>query len=361
MERLKTHPAHEMREETRRHTVRTKARTGFVTAVAGVVGSSAVALMLMSLYGCEKHTGPMDKVVLGAEASMLPAAVWVAEGKGYFREEGLDVTIKEFDSGRLSFLAMLEDGSVDISTVAPTPIMFSSFARQDFSILATFVYSDEDVKVIARRDKGITTAKDLRGKKVGTPAGTTGQFFLQAFLTFNKLRATEVEMIDVGPSDLPAALQSGRVDAIVIWEPHAHRAQQLLGDRALRLPSSPVYRETFNFMVMRDFARDNPRALRKFLRAADEATTFVRDHPEESQALVAERLNLDREVTAALWGDFVFGISLDQSLILTLEDEARWAIASGLAGEKAKVPNYLDYIHVDALEDVKPEAVTVIR
>ena len=48
--------------------MRTKARTGFITAVAGVVASSAVALMLMSRYGCGKHTGPMDKVVLGAEA-----------------------------------------------------------------------------------------------------------------------------------------------------------------------------------------------------------------------------------------------------------------------------------------------------
>ena len=317
--------------------------------------------MLMWRGGGGRHAGPVDKIVLGAEASMLPAAVWVAEGKGYFREEGLDVTIKGFDTGKQSFLAMLQEGSVDISTVAPTPIMFSSLTRQDFYILATFAYADTDIKVIARSDRGIKTATDLRGKKVGAAAGTTGQFFLGAFLTARKLSASDVEMVDIAPSDLPTALQSGRVDAIVIWEPHAYKAQQLLRDKALRLESSDVYRTTFNFTVMRNFARDNPRALRKFLRAAERAATFVRNHPAESQALVAERLNLDREVTAALWGDFVFGISSDQSLILTLEDEARWAIRSGFAGGRTDIPNYLEYIHTDALEDVKPEAVTIIR
>ena len=140
-------------------------------------------------------TGSVEKITLGAEASLLTAAVWVAEEKGYFQESGIEVEIKQFDSGRLSFLAMLAGEGVDISTVAPTPIMFNSFERQDFSILATFVYSEEDVKVIARKDKGINDAADLvelmlvESKKVGTPAGTTGQFFLSAFLTANAKRS----------------------------------------------------------------------------------------------------------------------------------------------------------------------------
>ena len=112
----------------------------------------SIALLGFSI-SIDKPTKPIEKVSLGVEASLLPAAVWVADNKGYFQDEGLDLTIKEFNSGRLSFLAMLKGEGVDISTVAPTPIMFSSFNRQDFSILATFVYSYDDVKVIARRDK----------------------------------------------------------------------------------------------------------------------------------------------------------------------------------------------------------------
>jgi sulfonate transport system substrate-binding protein len=193
--------------------------------------------------------GDVDKLKLGAETSLLNAAVWIAEDKGYFEKEGLDIEIKEFTSGKASFNDMLNGGG-DISTVAPTPIMFNSFKRQDFSIIATFVYSDNDFKVIARKDSGISQAKDLKGKKVGIVDGSTSQFFLSAFLTLRGLKDSDVETIDFESADLPRALNDGKVDVIVIWEPHVYNAGELLGSNAIRLPSSEVYRETFNFMVM---------------------------------------------------------------------------------------------------------------
>ena len=61
-----------------------------------------------------------------------------------------------------------------------------------------------------------------------------------------------------------------------------------------------------------------------------------------------------------LWDDFIFEISLDQSLIVTIEAEARWAIKNNLTDAR-EVPNYLDYIHMDALEKVKPEAIGIIH
>jgi ABC-type nitrate/sulfonate/bicarbonate transport system substrate-binding protein len=324
----------------------------------GPIAVFVIIAVTIAITGCQT-SGSLDKITLGVETSLLPAAVWVAESKGYFQKYGLDVTIKEFDSGKASFNDMLASG-VDISTVAPTPIMFNSFDRQDFSIFATFVDSYNDVKVIAHKDRGIATASDLKGKKIGTPMGTTGQFFVEAFFVYNGIRSSEVEVIDINPSDLPSALADGNVDAIVIWEPHGYNTQKLLGDKAVRLPSSDVYKETFNFMVMNDFARDNPEILKRFTKAVDYATTFIKNNKEESQKIVAERLGLDKEVTNILWDDFVFEISLHQSLIITLEDEARWAVNNDLV-EAEKIPNYLDYIYIDALEEVKPEAVTIIQ
>ncbi len=300
------------------------------------------------------------KATLGVEASLLPASVWIAEEKGFFRDAGLDITIREFDSGRASFLAMLNGEGVDIATVAPTPIMFESFKRQDFAVFATFASSREDIKVIARKDKGIDTAADLTGKKVGTPAGTTGHFYLNAFLAFNGVSSSEVEMVDIRPPDLPMALKNNQVDAIIIWEPHAHDALNLLGVNGLRLPSSEVYRTTFNFVAMKDFIGEHPEVNERFLRAIDRATIFIQNNNEESQAIVAARLDLDRQLLAVSWDDFAFEVSLDQSLILALEEEARWAITNNLTN-KNEPPNFLDYIYTDALDKVKPEAVTIIR
>jgi NitT/TauT family transport system substrate-binding protein len=305
-----------------------------------------------------KTSGPLEKVTVGAETSLLTAAIWLAESKGYFESEGLDVTIKEFDSGKASFQAMLDGVGIDISTVAPTPIMFSSFKRDDFAIFATFVYSYDDVKVIARKDKGIATAKDLKGKKVGTPAGTTGQFFLNAFLTDNGILASDVEELDFSPSDLPGALEKNQVDAIVIWEPHGYLARRRLGGNAARLPSSEVYKETFNYVVMKEYAARHPEILAKFLRATDTATAFITEKTAEAQDIVARRLMLDSNTTVALWDDFRFEMSLDQALIRTLEQEGIWAIRNGLVDEP-KIPNYLEYIHLESLKTINPKAVTI--
>jgi len=320
----------------------------------------------ITVSGCSQPAGEYtesvdkEKVTLGVEDSLLSSAVWVAESKGYFEREGLDLTIKEFDSGKSSFLSMLKGEGIDISTVAPTPIMFNSFDRQDFYIFATFAYAYEDIKVIADRSKGITEAIDLEGKKIGTTAGTTGQFFLEVFLIYNGLSPSEVEVIDISPSELPDALKNNQVDAIVIWEPHANNAQKLLGQDAIRLPSSDVYQTTFNFMAMKDYAKAHPEVLIKYLRAIDEATDFIGKNREEAQAIVSERLKVDEEIMALLWDVFTFEISLNQSLLVALEAEARWAIKYKLT-ESTEVPNYLDYIYYDVLEEVKPEAIGIIR
>ncbi|MBW7997150.1 MAG: transporter substrate-binding domain-containing protein [Candidatus Glassbacteria bacterium] len=307
-----------------------------------------------------KYTRSLEKVTIGVEKSFLPAAVWVAENKGYFEEERLNLTIKEFDSGKASLIAMLNGEGIDISAAAPTPIMFSSFVREDFFIISTFAYAYEDIKVIANKDSGINNAEDLKGKKIGTLMGSTGQFFTETFLIHNSISPSDVEVVNIAPTDLPEALKNGHIDAQVIWEPHGTTARDLLGDKAIRLPSGKVYKTTFNFLTMKNFANENPEILERFLRGINKATDFLNNNKEESQKIIANRLNLIKEVVALHWDDFTFNLSLDQTFFINIESEARWAIRNELT-DKTKVPNYLEYIYIDALESVKPEAVTIIR
>jgi NitT/TauT family transport system substrate-binding protein len=308
-----------------------------------------------------RYTGPVEKVTIGVESSLLPSSIWVAENKGYFEEEGLDLTIKEFDSGKASLVAMLSgDVGIDISAAAPTPIMFNSFGREEFYVFGTFAYAYEDIKVIANKDSGIADVNDLIGKKIGTLMGSTGEFFTETFLIFNSISPDDVEMVNIAPSDLPEALNSGEIDAQVIWEPHGTTAKHLLGDRYIRLPSADVYKTTFNFLTMKNFANENPEILRRFLKAVDKATDFIKNNKEEAQEITANRLNLQKEDVALHWDEFTFELSLDQSFLVNIEAEARWAIKNKLTSA-TKAPNYLDYVYLDALEAVKPEAVTIIR
>ncbi len=84
---------------------------------------------------------------------------------------------------------------------------------------------------------------------------------------------------------------------------------------------------------MNAFANNNPEVLEKFLRAIDKANIFIINNKQESQEIVAERLNLDNDVVALQWDEFTFKLSLDQSLLINIESEARWAINQKQYGE----------------------------
>ena len=90
------------------------------------------------------------------------------------------------------------------------------------------------------------------------------------------------------------------------------------------------------------------------------AEKFARENPDEAQEIVAGKIGMDRAKFNEIWELFNFKVALDQSLLLTLEAEARWAIKNKLTN-KTEVPDYLYYIYMDALEEVKPKAVGIIR
>lgn len=343
-----------MGRNRRSEAVSRTARTGLI--VLTMVMLAGVALWMARRPG--PPTGPMDTIVLGAETIPFSAPVWVAEHNGYFREEGVEVEIRGFDSGRTALFTMVEQGGLDLVTAAQTPVISKSFGRSDYAIVAGMVYSDKDVKLLARRDRGITSPQDLKGKTVGITRGSSGHFFLGLFLAYHQLQLSDVRTVDLEPTRLGGALIEGQVDAVATWEPHIYRARKALGDKAALLPSSNIYREDFYFIARKEFISRHPVALERFLRAIEKAQQFIRKRRAETLDIVLRRLQMDSEVLRATWDQFQFGSFLDQAILESLEDEARWAIENKLT-EAARVPNYLEYLHTEALLAVKPEAVTI--
>ena len=308
----------------------------------------------------EKYAGSVEKVTIGiSSTSLLPCLIHIAHEKGFFLNEGVDMEIKGYPAGKFA-LAGTFDGEVDMCTVADPPIVFNSFKRDDFAVFATILDSAQHAKVLARKDRNINTAKDLIGKKVATTKWTTSYFFMSTFFIFNGLELSDVELVDLKPKEMVSAITSGDVDAVFAWEPNILNAKKTLGGNAIILPSKVGYTATFNLLSKKAFIKDNPQLLKRILKALAKAEAFVRDNRKESIDIIASRLKTDTELVDMLWDGYTFRLSLAQSLLIILEDQARWAIKNNLVDIK-EVPNYLDYIHVDALEQVVPQVVTIIR
>ena len=316
-------------------------------------------MLLLLIAGCvQKAPQPVEKIVLGTQTIAHNAPVWIAENKGYFQEEGLKVEIREFASGQVALQTMLNTKGIDLATAAQTPVIYNSFRRNDYAIICSMVCSDKDINILARQDKGIKAPENLKGKTIGITTGTSSHFFLGLFLTDHQMEMSDVKMVDMEPVRLSAALIQGKVDAIVTWEPYIYQARKILGDKALLFPNQGLYRLEVYFIARKDYLKDHSEALKRFLRAIEKGEAFILKNRNEAKEIISKRLKIDIEVVNATWDDLIFRLFLDQSILVSLEDQARWAIINRLT-DVEKVPNYLDYIHTEALKAVKPEAVSI--
>ena len=161
--------------------IHTRLKTRFPVWIGALFAITVLLVGGISFMSCESDkTGIREKITVGISKSFLSIPVYIAQTQGFFSDEGLDVTVKEYTSGKKA-TQVLFAGEVGISTVADMPVIFESFKREDFCIIATFSYSFHFVKIIARKDSGIKKGVDLKGKKVGVNRGTSSHFFLAVF------------------------------------------------------------------------------------------------------------------------------------------------------------------------------------
>jgi ABC-type nitrate/sulfonate/bicarbonate transport system substrate-binding protein len=321
----------------------------------------ALAVILCSGTGCEpeKQTGLPEKIIIAYTTSVSDALVHIAFTKNYFAEEGLDAIPQRHATGKLALQSVLE-GKADLASAADTPIMFAAMNGKKMSILATIETSDKNECILVRQDRGIMKPSDLKGKRIGLTRGTAGDFFGESFLAAEDINRKQVTIVNMSPDEMSAALGTGRVDAVSIWNPFLIQLKKESGAKARIFCDETVYTETLNIVAGRDFVGQHPEAVRRVLRALVRAETFASERPEEARRLVAEFIKADKAILDEVWNIFNFHVTLDQSLLMSLEDQSKWAMKQRLT-KHTDMPNYLDFIYVEGLRAVKPGAVRIIR
>jgi NitT/TauT family transport system substrate-binding protein len=112
--------------------------------------------------------------------------------------------------------------------------------------------------------------------------------------------------------------------------------------------------------VLSDWIAENPEVLNHFLKSLAQAEAFTNNNPDQAKTIVKNQMNYTDGYMGTVWSENQFSLSLDQSLVSTMEAEARWMINNNLTN-KTIIPDFLNYINVDGLYSVKPESVNLIR
>jgi NitT/TauT family transport system substrate-binding protein len=298
----------------------------------------------------------MEKVTIAGTDLPGSSAIIIAHEKGFFRAEGLDATLIRRASGGQALVEVIA-GTADFATVGDTPFARAVVEGKALKVIASIGENSYANAIVARRDRGVFAAQDLRKKRVGRVPWTTADFFLHSYLTTSYVDPGEVTVIDYDPPGLPQALQSGEVDAISTWPPYATLVAEQLHTNAVILHDPSVYTMIWNVAVRSEWAALRPEAIRKFLRAVLRSSRFIQEHPDDARLIYATENKTDLAGAATAWKGWHFNVELDQSLILDLEDQARWILRQNKTNQCP--PNFLDFIYCDGLRAVQPGAVTI--
>lgn len=315
---------------------------------------AALLIGLVALGGTTAWAA--EPIVLALSRSPLSLPFYIAEQQEYFAAEGVPLKVVEIIGGHRTMQFML-DGHADLATSSEAVVMFNSFRRADFAVLTSFVTSTDDVKIIVQPDSGIRSVAQLAGKRVGTIVGSASHYYLDSLLLLNGGDPKSVRLASLQPEAMAAALKNKEVDAVAVWQPYAYRAEQeVTGARVL--PDDGAYTLSFNLVASRKAIGERRGDLVKLLQALERAQRFIASEPAKAKAILRDRLQLDPAYVDWLMTRYKYRLSLEQSLITTLESEARWARDEGLVSA-TRLPNYLTLVHSAPLRQVRPGAVGI--
>jgi NitT/TauT family transport system substrate-binding protein len=251
--------------------------------------AAAMALMVAAPALAEDQ----QPLRIGWVSAMANAPAVIADKKGFFKQEGLNVELKPFGDGPVIQQAVAS-GDVDVAYVGAPPV-YQWFARGlDSVILAKVNYGQ--AALVAKADGPIHTLADLKGQRLaGVNRGSGMDVLLRGYVLGDvaKLDPADLQLSQMPAGNMNAALDTGVVDAVFEWEPFVSQsvlrgAGRVVFDVNEALPHYPWY----VIAATRKVVGARPDDIVKLLRAHRKAIAFLHDHPEESDQIIAAAFKL---------------------------------------------------------------------
>jgi NitT/TauT family transport system substrate-binding protein len=205
-----------------------------------------------------------------------------AVGEGYYKDVGLDVTLVQ-GNGSGNTAQLVASGRAQLAYADAVPVAQMIAKGAPMKIVST-IYQSNPTAVMALKKTNINSVRDLVGKKVGVPSGTSQATMLPLFFASNKMKESDVTLIDMPvPSMVPALLQ-GQVDA-VLGSIDAYQIQAESQGAQLsifRFADYGVPTVSTSILASNAYLKDNPEVVRKFIAATLKGWSFALDNPEKT-------------------------------------------------------------------------------
>lgn len=320
--------------------------------------TTLIGLLLFGLVAASCGEDEPTSITIASSTPIESPQVVVALQNGFFEDNGLNVEITRFTSGRDALTALL-GGQADYAIMAELPASSAAMAGESYRILAEISSLSGHQKVMTRTDTGITGFADLAGRDVGLLVGTSSHYELQLAMESVGMSSADVNVVGLGPPAQPGALETGDVDAIMAFDSFYTATKNLLGDRYAEVPGTGYH---LRFLLSAgESMLDNDDVSEKVLQALLDAEELIVSDPAKAKADIVEWSG--GQVNAAradeVFNTYVFGLNLGSGLVAQMVDEGEWLRdAHGVDGD----PNaalFTSYINSGPLSAVASDRVNL--
>jgi len=197
----------------------------FVKTAAAALALSFALAGTASAQGVEKKDLTLG---VGGKSLLYYLQLTLTERLGYFKEQGLNVTVTDFGGGAKALQSLI-GGSADVVTGAYEHTIRMQVKGQPIAAVLE-LGRFPGIVLAVRKSKAdqIKSFKDLKGAKIGVTApGSSTNFFVNALIAKDGLKPDDVSIIGVGTGlSAIAAMKKGEIDAISNLDPVITKLQQ---------------------------------------------------------------------------------------------------------------------------------------
>lgn len=276
-------------------------------------------------------------------------SLWVGLERGFFKEEGLDVSIEGvFNAGPEEMMAFASR-SLDIGYLGVAPSL-TGVANKSASVKAIALANTEGSAIVVRKESPIKDVKALSGKTVAIPGYSSVQdILLKKALEQAGLDHKKVTVIVVKPPEMLAALDTKQIDAFIAWEPHPARAVKR-GIGRILATSGQVWRNhpCCVVAVEETFHARNADRIKAFLRAHVRAVAFISGNPAEAVRIAMKYTGMDEETIREAMRNITYHYAIPKD---TIREYAGALLSYG----------YIKQVSVEALLDTFLDTKTLLE
>jgi NitT/TauT family transport system substrate-binding protein len=314
-------------------------------------------LLWIAAYGYRHRAGSERasnaggaRIRVGTNRALGTVAPYVARDKGFFDEHGVEAQVIDFNDVT-TLMESITSGQLDVALVGiSSPAIWQ---QRGVPLKIVAAANGGGHVLLTRKDTGIRSLTDLRGKKIATPKpGTVTDTLFRAHIVHDLAGLDPERDIQIIPNmaaaDMSTVLIASReVDAAITWEPFASQTEASYKDSVVLFDAAAEWRKQHpgakhlypvNVVIAsQQFIDQHPEELRRFLAAYVEAVDFINQQPDAANDIIGRETQLDKTIVVAARRriDYSAEVDVDASL-----ETLAWSVELGYL-KKAPTPAQL--------------------